>query len=616
MAEPQRSPVWLTSALAAGRVGIWDLDFATGAVRWSEGVEPLYGMAPGTFRGTYEAFIENVHPDDRARVEETVRRAIEHGGEYDVEHRIVHKDGAVRWVHGSGRAFRDGQGRVIRLAGSVFDVTERRSAEEERRLYALIVERATDFIGLCTTDGRIIYINDAGLRMVGLRDLEEARTKRVRDLLPPEGIARSLEAELTAVLENGLWEGEGQLVHLPTGKRIDVETTSFLVLDPTTRKPLCLGTIRRDVTARRALEEQLRQSQKMDVVGHLAAGIAHDFNNLLTIISGTSEFLAGRGRLDPEARTCVDEIEAASQRAAALTRQLLAFGRQQVLTPRVVDANDVVTDTSKLLARLLPTAVEMRLSLHPDVVPVWVDRSVLEQVLLNLVVNARDAMPEGGTITIRTSFDRGHVILSVHDTGMGMTSEVRERVFDPFFTTKAVGHGTGLGLSTVYGLVHQSGGDVSVESAPGAGAAFTVRLPRSSEPLETSRVPLSPRPASGAKGTLLVVDDEQAVRRTMKRILESAGYRVLEASSGENALRICEAHGDAIDLLVTDLRMPKMDGRELMRRARQQREHLRVLMVSGLVDDGPLPSEVLAKPFSPGSLLRRVEQLLDPSHRS
>jgi two-component system, cell cycle sensor histidine kinase and response regulator CckA len=619
LAAEEREPVrysqdWLPTALEAGRMGVWDWDLATGEVRWSATVEPLYGMAPGTFGGTYEAFLEHVHPEDRARVTETVGRALAQGGDYDIEHRIVKPDGGERWLHGSGRAFCDEGGKVVRLTGVVFDVTERRSADEERHLYTLIVERATDFIGICAIDGRILFINDAGLRMVGLRDLEEARTKRVRDLLTPEGIQQALEVELTSVLEKGHWEGQGQLVHLPTGKRVDVETTSFLVLDATTSKPLCLGTIRRDVTLRRALEEQLRQSQKMDVVGHLAAGIAHDFNNLLTIIAGTSEYLLARGGLDAETRTCVDEVNAASQRAATLTRQLLAFGRQQLLTPRVLDVNEVVTDTSKLLARLLPTAVELALALGADALPVYVDRSMLEQVLLNLVVNARDAMPRGGQVTLRTGMDGPHVFLSVADTGTGMTSEVRARAFDPFFTTKAPGHGTGLGLSTVYGLVHQSGGNVSVETAPGVGSVFTVKLPRTNEPYEASPASSSAapkQPSRSAKGTLLVVDDEDAVRKTMKRILESAGYRVLEASGGENALRICAAHGDAIDLLVTDLRMPRMDGRELMRRAREIRPDLRVLIVSGLLEEGPLPSEsVLAKPFSASALLKRVQQLL------
>jgi two-component system cell cycle sensor histidine kinase/response regulator CckA len=521
----------------------------------------------------------------------------------------VHHALAGRWLEGRIRPLEDG------LVFFLVDVTERRRAEEGRRLYALIVEHATDFIALCAPDGRILYINEAGQRMVGLRDLEEARTKRVRDFLTPEGVQQSLEVELTSVLEKGHWEGSGQLVHLLTGERIEVETTSFAVPDPTTPdKPLCLATIRREVTARRALEEQLRQSQKMEVVGHLAAGIAHDFNNLLTIIAGTSEFLLEPGRLGEVAHTCVEEIDAAARRAAALTRQLLAFGRQQVLTRRVLDANQVIADTSKLLVRLLPTTVELRLDLNRA--PLWVcaDRSVLEQVLLNLVVNARDAMPSGGTVTIRTRAEGAHMVLFVRDTGTGMTSEVRARAFEPFFTTKAVGRGTGLGLSTVYGLVRQSGGDVSVESTQGAGSAFTVRLPLSAEPGEVAEPASRPLPARSGNRTLLVVDDEDAIRRTMKRILESAGYRVIEAGSAENALRICAAYSDAIDLLVTDLRMPTMDGRELTRRARELRPELPVLVVTGLPDDAPLPSdEVLAKPFSPGSLLRRVDELLAES---
>jgi PAS domain S-box-containing protein len=601
---------WVTTALEAGRLGLWDWDLATGELRWSEGVGALFGFERGTARSTYEAYIESVHPDDRARVDEALRHAAADGGDFEVEHRVVTKDDNVRWLRGSGRGVRDEQGAIVRVAGAAFDVTECRRLDEERQLYALIVERATDFIGLCMPDGRLLYINDAGLRMVGLRDMDEARTKHVHDLLTPEGIRQALEVELTSVLETGHWEGYGQLVHLPTGKRVDVETTSFLVPDPTTGETLCLGTLRRDVTARRALEEQLRQSQKMDVVGHLAAGIAHDFNNLLTIILGASEFLVRGGGLAGDARACVEEIDAAAQRAAALTRQLLAFGRQQVLTPRVLDANQVVTDTTKLLARLLPRTVELQLALTGGPLPVCVDRSMLEQVLLNLVVNARDAMPMGGTVTIRTGATGEHVVLSVADTGVGMTNEVRERAFDPFFTTKAAGQGTGLGLSTVYGLVHQSGGDVSVESAPGEGAVFTVRLLHTSEPYEANGCPPSPVPVGQATGTVLVVDDEDAVRKTMKRILESAGYTVLETSSGENALHICVAYGDAIDLLVTDLRMPKMDGRELTRRVRQLRPGMRVLVVTGLADEWPLPAEALAKPFSAGSLLTRVEQVL------
>jgi PAS domain S-box-containing protein len=606
-----RSLQWLTTALDAGRMGLWDWDLATGELRWSEGVGPLFGLEAGTLHSTYEAYVDSIHPEDRARVEQTLRRAAADGGECEIEHRVVTAEGAIRWLRGSGRGVRDEHGNLVRVAGAVCDVTERRRVDEMRQLYALIVERATDFIGLCMPDGRLLYINEAGLRMVGLADMDEARTKRVHDLLTPEGIRQALEVELTSVLETGHWQGYGQLVHLPTGKRVDVETTSFIVPDPTTGQTLCLGTVRRDVTARRALEEQLRQSQKMDVVGHLAAGIAHDFNNLLTIILGASEFLLRSSELAGDAHGCVEEIDAAAQRAAALTRQLLAFGRQQVLTPRVLDVNQVVADTSKLLTRLLPRTVELQLALGGGPLPVCVDQSMLEQVLLNLVVNARDAMPEGGTVTIRTSVLGEHVILSVADTGIGMTSEVRQRAFDPFFTTKAAGQGTGLGLSTVYGLIHQSGGDVGVKSAPGEGAVFTVRLPRTSEPYDASASPPSLVPLGHAKGTLLVVDDEDAVRKTIKRILESAGYTVLEANGGDNALAICIAYGDAIDLLVTDLRMPKMDGRELARKVRELRPNLRVLVVTGLADEGPLPSEeALAKPFSAGGLLTRVEQLL------
>jgi two-component system cell cycle sensor histidine kinase/response regulator CckA len=555
-----------------------------------------------------------VHPDDRARVVETIRRSLEEGGDYEVEHRVPLGDGSTRWLVCRGHVERDEADKPVRMTGSVVDVTQRHLAEEERRLFALLVERASDFIGLASLDGRVLYVNDAGLRMVGLASLAEARTKRVGELLTPEGTKRSLEVELPAVLAHGHWEGEDQLVHFATRKRIDVLTTSFLVVDPATAEPRCLGTIRRDVTARRALEEQLRQAQKMEVVGRLSAGIAHDFNNLLTVILGMAAVTLARGVAEERTRAAIEDIEAAGLRAADLTKQLAAFGRRQLLHPLVVDLNDVVGEATKLLRRVLPVAIDLDLSLCPDVVPALVDRVQLEQVILNLVVNARDAMPEGGAITISTRTEGEHVILSVRDCGTGMTAEVRERVFEPFFTTKPEGKGTGLGLAMVYGIIHQSGGEVTLESEPGRGTVFELRFPRATEPV-APRTPAVVLDGGVADDTILVVDDNEAVLATVRRILEEQGYCVLDASLPENALRLFMAHAGTIDLILSDVRMPKMDGHELVRRCREISPDAKVLFMSGDPGgegtDAALPSDpILAKPFMPAQLVERVRELL------
>ncbi len=388
-----------------------------------------------------------------------------------------------------------------------------------------------------------------------------------------------------------------------------------------------------DVTQRKQLEEQLRQSQKMEAVGRLAGGVAHDFNNLLTVIGGAAHLL-GEG-LPPDAphRETVTEILAATERAGELTRRLLAFGRRQVLQLVVLDLNRVLTGLEKMLRRLIGEDIELTVELAPHGTCVRADPIQIEQVVMNLVVNARDAMPEGGRLVLRTEEvalaadgvrqdpERAlgrYVRLTVSDTGLGMDAETRRRAFEPFFTTKEPGRGTGLGLSTVYGIVRQSGGHVRARSLPGQGTAFEVDLPLV-EP--TSVAALEPLPEDEVRGgaeTLLLAEDEDAVRGFARRSLESRGYRVLEARDGEEALAGAEAHPGAIDLLVTDVVMPRLGGFDLARRLTERRPGLRVLYVSGYPEDrtGEIHAlgsgaSLLLKPFRGEDLARRVRELLD-----
>jgi PAS domain S-box-containing protein len=387
-----------------------------------------------------------------------------------------------------------------------------------------------------------------------------------------------------------------------------------------------------DVTDRNRLEQQLLQAQKMEAVGRLAGGVAHDFNNLLTVISGFSELVLATPDLPPAAVKGIGQIRTASDRAAALTGQLLAFSRKQVLKPEVLDLNKLVEKLADMLRRLITEDVELRIQTTPGVGKVKADPGQLEQVIVNLAVNARDAMPEGGqlTVTVRNVMlddawvrdhvggrPGRHVMVSVSDDGMGMDPAVRARVFEPFFTTKDPGKGTGLGLSTVYGIVKQSGGYISVESEVGRGTTFTVYLPRVDAAVETA-APAVAREAPGGSETVLLVEDDVSLRRLAREVLEAGGYRVLEAADGTEALRLSAEHGGPIDLLFTDVVLPGMSGRRLAESLVPLHPGIKVMYASGYTDDVVVQRGVFAhgtaflpKPFTPTVLRTRVRALLD-----
>lgn len=391
----------------------------------------------------------------------------------------------------------------------------------------------------------------------------------------------------------------------------------------------------RDITEQRKLQEQLRQSQKMEAIGRLAGGVAHDFNNLLTIISGYAQMLLGRIGAADSNRPAILAIADASDRAASLTRQLLAFSRQAVLEPRVLDLNVIVTETEKMLCRLIGEDVQLHTILDPRIGRVRVDPGQMSQVLINLAVNARDAMPQGGSLIIETTtvdLDLGytnahrearagrHVMLAITDTGAGMSPEVKSRIFEPFFTTKPPGKGTGLGLATVYGIVRQSGGQIEVYSEIGHGSAFKIYLPTidAGVPVENEGVP---REAEGrGTETVLVVEDEEAVRTMAVVALQHYGYAPLAAADGEEALRMLRHHAGTVDIMVTDVVMPGMSGTELAEDARRIRPSMKVMFVSGYTDDavvrhGLLRADVafLQKPYTPVILARKLRQVLGAS---
>ncbi|HEX6938442.1 MAG TPA: MASE1 domain-containing protein [Longimicrobiales bacterium] len=519
-------------------------------------------------------------------------------------------------------------------------IVERRRAEAELRFQKSLLqaqsEDAVDGILVAGDDGAIRTWNHRLVAMWGLPadpgDLTvDACFEHVCARLADPGAFRARIAYFAAhpdersggkldLLDGRTFEWYATPIHGPDGVRYG------------------RGWFYRDVTERRRLEEQLRQAQKMDAIGRLAGGIAHDFNNLLTAVQGHTRLLLDDVGPDDPVRPDLEEIRDAAMRAASLTRQLLAFSRKQVFQPRVIDLNAVVLETARMLRRLIGEDIELLTSLEPGLGHIRADPAQLQQVILNLALNARDAMPAGGRITIATAntdaeidhhlaadaggWPGGWVVLGVSDTGTGMTPEVRKRIFEPFFTTKAPGKGTGLGLSTVYGIIQQNNGRIEVESEVGHGTVVKVYLPRIAVPVDAPEPPAPARDLHGAGQTVLLVEDDGAVRSLVRRILERKGYRILEAATGAEAVALFARDDHEVDLLVTDIIMPGMSGRELVERLRSVRPRLGVIYMSGYADDDALldssahgPDTFLAKPFTPEALAQAVHDALCARHR-
>jgi PAS domain S-box-containing protein len=478
-------------------------------------------------------------------------------------------------------------------------------------------------------DGRVVTLNGAAETLLGGPTAAAARGRHVSEIL---GHAPELVALLQAAIQ---WRtGRTATVTLPgpQGSAVPVEATTA-TLKGGEGQDLGVMLIVRDLTAVRALEAQLRQAQKMEAVGRLAGGVAHDFNNLLTVITGRSQLLLLK--LPPESplRRDVELVEETAHRASALTRQLLAFSRKQMVQPRIVDLNEVVRGMETMLSRLIGEDVELATRLDPAAGCVRADPAQLEQMIVNLAVNARDAMPLGGRLVLETTsvrIDEGvarppvglrpgpHVRLVVRDTGIGMDALIKAHLFEPFFTTKGPGKGTGLGLATVYGIVTQSGGAIRVDSEPGQGAAFTIDFPRVDAPADLRGDAGIPDAAPHGSETVLLVEDEPEVRGLARDILHQQGYTVLEAADGGEALRIGREHGGPIHLLVTDVVMPQMGGRELADHLKAGRRETKVLYVSGYTDDAILHQGVsetgtafLPKPFTAAELAHKVREVLD-----
>ena len=516
------------------------------------------------------------------------------------------------------------------------DITERIQAEEEKQKFFTLVEYSRDFIAVADLHDNVEYVNPAGRAMLGISDTESLKGTHSLDYVIPADLPLVHGTILPALYSSGHWEGELRFRHRQTGLSLPMDFVGFQVKDPQTGEPRFVATVSRDMTERRALEQQLRLAQKFEAIGQLAGGIAHDFNNVIGAILGWAELGEEQAASSNAAlENYFKKIHSQCDRVTSLIRQLLAFSRRQILEPRSLSLNQTAHDVMNLLDKVIGKDVEIREDLADDLSAVRADPTQIEQVLMNLCINARDAMPRGGRITIETYNARfseedcrrapglqpgRFAELRVSDSGIGMDAAVRERIFEPFFTTKGTGKGTGLGLATAYGIIKQHNGFIQVESEPGQGSNFRIFLPVDETPAaDELQAPVSDDlPVRGGTETILLADDHFGICEMAQSVLTAKGYQILLAHDGEEAVETFIANRDHISLVVLDVIMPRRSGPEVYADIKALNPNVSVLFATGYSNETAALADLVArgvsilrKPYSPSVLCRRVREVLD-----
>ncbi|RMT97594.1 Sensory box sensor histidine kinase/response regulator [Pseudomonas amygdali pv. sesami] len=661
----QEAAEQLQLALDSGAVvGTWVWDIIADQLTGDERFARTFGLCPKLCaKGLpLELVIASIHPDDSARVDKSIEDALQNSETYRCEYRVLHEDGLYRWVEASGKIERDSRGKPVRSPGVLLDIDSRRMAEDERdrlnELLRIFTAAVPGVVYAKDLEGRMLVANRGTAELIG-KPPEFFIGKTDLEFLDDQQQARVLMETDRRIMQNNVSEQIEEQVNLPDGSAATWLSTKAPLLDENGEVIGLIGSSV-DVTARKKAEEAvrelnqtleqrieqavfereqiedaLRHSQKMDAVGQLTGGIAHDFNNLLAGISGSLELITKRlaqGRVGDVDRY-VSVAQGAVRRAASLTHRLLAFSRRQNLSPRVTNVNVLIQDMEELIARTVGPEIDIKVVAHDDLWPALIDHAQLESSLLNLCLNARDAMPNGGRIVIETANasieectdpDHGipageHLSIRVTDTGMGMSPDTVAKAFEPFFTTKPIGAGTGLGLSMVYGFVRQSGGQIRVESVEGQGTSVVMHLPRHiAENAPRAAEPEITEEAAHHTGeTVLIVDDEPSVRMLVAEVITGLGYNCLEAGDAQSGLQILQSD-TRIDLLISDIGLPGgMNGREMADAAGDCRPGLPTLFITGyaktsVLDDCHLRpcTQVLTKPFGLDALAGRVTGLI------
>jgi PAS domain S-box-containing protein len=595
----------------------------------SPAYEKVWGSSTDSLYARPEQWVEAVVSEERERVRAVFSGLATNQASVSVEYRIVRPDGSIRWIHDRGYPVLDDNDRVIRLAGIATDITERRKAEEERLRLSTALDQAAESIVITDLRGIILYVNPAFERITGY-SRREAIGKNANLVNSGRHDDEFFRKMWQTVTRGEVWHGH--IINRRKDGTFYEEDATISPVRDTAGKVVNYMAIKLDVTREMELENRYRQSQRLEAIGQLAGGVAHDFNNILTSMLMQIELARMEDGLPAEVEANLKQINEDANRAASLTRQLLLFSRRQIMQSRDLDLNEVITNLAMMLRRIIGEDVHLQLNLHPTPLLSHADPGMIDQVAMNLAVNARDAMPQGGRLVIATSeitvdadlarqqpdaSPGRYVCLSVADAGCGIPPEILPRIFEPFFTTKEVGKGTGLGLATVFGIVKQHRGWLTVNSKVGEGTTFKVFLPALDAAVaETSEPVAKPR---GGTETILLVEDDAAVRKSTVTILRLRGYRVLEAGSGPEALKIWRDQRDGIALLFTDLVMPGgLTGRQLAASLQAEKPGLKVIFASGYsaeiagreiqLQDG---ENFIQKPVYPDNLLRTIRDCLD-----
>ena len=621
-------------AQKVAHIGHWELIPEIGTPSWSQEIFEIFGIDPEQGEPSFAAHQNYIHPDDWKLLNDSITKASRDGTPFDIVFRIIRPDNDLRWMHAIGSATKDAKGTITRLFGTAQDVSnyyrtleELRESEDKHRIY---VENAPDGIFVVNADGAYNDVNKAACRMTGYSK-NELLNMTFQELTSPETLHESIEA-FTKLRETG--ELETEVILRKKDGSYFIASLDAVALSEDRFMAFCSDiTVQKQAAAEKAnLEDQLRQSQKMEAIGRLAGGVAHDFNNLLTAILGFSELVHDSlNEVDP-LRKDIEEIIKAANSAAALTQQLLAFSRKQLVTPKVVNINKAISVSEKMLRRVIGEDIDLVFAPDENVWKIMIDPGQVDQILMNLAVNARDAMPYGGQLTIETQNVRldekscqscqkrivgKYVMLALSDNGTGMDQEIRKQIFEPFFTTKVKGEGTGLGLSAIHGIVHQANGHINVYSEPGVGTTFKIYLPQIEAEADVIEPTIESSKLTGNE-TILLVEDQEIVRKLAKRTLKTQGYKVIEAEHGGEAIYKFQEHKGQIDLLFTDVIMPQMTGKQLYAKLSELKPGLKVLYMSGYTENaiahrGVLEKETnfIQKPFRPQDLAKKVRQVLD-----